>query len=493
MKYGLSDAQFDELIQILATYREIEAAVLFGSRALGTYKEASDVDIALKGEKVTAALAAKLKYHLEEETYQPFFYDFVAYPTITNEALKEHINSKGISVFRRGWREYRISELIAKGDLFIGDGYRAKNSELAGFGIPFARAGNINNGFHFENADYFPETDIEKLGNKISAPGDVVFTSKGTVGRFAFVRDDTPKFVYSPQLCFWRVLNSNKFSNSFLYYWMQSKQFWCQASSVKDQTDMAEYVNLSDQRNMTLAAPSLPEQKAIASFLSSLDDKIELLHRQNKTLEAMAETLFRQWFVEGIKTDETAFLCDYSQNVRDIATVDELSKHYNYVGLEHIPKKEIAITRWGAPNGLESNKSIFRKEDILFGKLRSYFHKVVFAPVEGVCSTDILVIRPKKKEWFAFCLLWFFNKNVVDHSDLGSEGTRMPRTNWEILSDFEIPKPEIKQIEEFDMIIRPFIEKITFNIHRIHTLEKLRATLLPKLMSGEVRVKYIES
>ena len=102
MKYGLSDTQFDELIQNLATYPEIEEAVLFGSRALGTYKVASDVDIALKGAKVTAALAAKLKYHMEEETYQPYFYDFVAYPTITNEALKAHIDGNGICIYRKG-------------------------------------------------------------------------------------------------------------------------------------------------------------------------------------------------------------------------------------------------------------------------------------------------------------------------------------------------------------------------------------------------------
>lgn len=101
MKYGLSDAQFEEIVQILASYPQIEAAVLFGSRALGTFKEASDVDIALKGERVNAALAATLKDHLEEETYLPFFFDFIAYPTITNAALKEHIDRKGVSIFQK--------------------------------------------------------------------------------------------------------------------------------------------------------------------------------------------------------------------------------------------------------------------------------------------------------------------------------------------------------------------------------------------------------
>jgi predicted nucleotidyltransferase len=105
MKYGLSEKQLDEVIAAIITHPEIEEAVLFGSRAIDTFKKASDVDIALKGEKVTASLAAKLKSKLEEDTYLPFFFDFVAYPTITNEALREHIDSKGITIYRKESKE----------------------------------------------------------------------------------------------------------------------------------------------------------------------------------------------------------------------------------------------------------------------------------------------------------------------------------------------------------------------------------------------------
>jgi type I restriction enzyme S subunit len=105
---------------------------------------------------------------------------------------------------------YSVEDLIAKGKLLIGDGYRAKNDELAPSGIPFARAGNINDGFRFQGADCFPSENLARVGNKISEPGDVVFTSKGTVGRFALVRPTTERFVYSPQLCFWRSLETAK-------------------------------------------------------------------------------------------------------------------------------------------------------------------------------------------------------------------------------------------------------------------------------------------
>jgi type I restriction enzyme S subunit len=105
-----------------------------------------------------------------------------------------------------------VSRLIEDGDLLINDGYRAKNNELSSTGLPFARAQNVNNGFHFDNdVDRFPEKDLQKVGVKVSQPGDVVFTSKGTVGRFAYVTPDTPSFVYSP-------CTAPDFLDSFLNY-----------------------------------------------------------------------------------------------------------------------------------------------------------------------------------------------------------------------------------------------------------------------------------
>ena len=182
--------------------------------------------------------------------------------------------------------------------LKYGDGYRAKNDELATSGLPFARAGNIKDGFQFADADRFPEENLQRIGNKVSKSGDVVFTSKGTVGRFAFVREDTPRFVYSPQLCFWRSRDHELIDPRFLFYWMSGREFFVQFKGVAGQTDMAEYVSLRDQRSMQLTLPPLPEQRAIAHILGTLDDKIELNRRMNETLEAMARALFKSWFVD---------------------------------------------------------------------------------------------------------------------------------------------------------------------------------------------------
>ncbi|WP_084473714.1 restriction endonuclease subunit S [Deinococcus ficus] len=194
--------------------------------------------------------------------------------------------------------EWRTADLIAEGILEIGDGYRAKNSELATSGLPFARAGNINNGFNFSDADLLGSDAVSAAGNKISQPGDVVFTSKGTVGRFAFVGRETPQFVYSPQLCYWRSKEQGVLHPRFLYYWMQSSEFLTQMAGVKGQTDMADYVSLRDQRAFKISVPAPAVQHQVASILSAFDDKIELNRRMNRTLEQMARSLFKSWFVD---------------------------------------------------------------------------------------------------------------------------------------------------------------------------------------------------
>ena len=193
---------------------------------------------------------------------------------------------------------YKIQRLIDAHIIQIGDGYRAKNSELADDGLPFARAGNLKGRFIFEGAERIPKKDLVKVGNKVSRPGDGVFTSKGTVGRTAQVRDDTEPFVYSPQLCFWRSLDSGVIDPEYLYYWMNGSEFHYQIDCLKGQTDMADYVSLRDQRKMEITIPELVIQKDIARRLSSIDNKIELNRQTNQTLEQIAQAIFKSWFVD---------------------------------------------------------------------------------------------------------------------------------------------------------------------------------------------------
>lgn len=184
-----------------------------------------------------------------------------------------------------------VQDLVDRDILEINDGYRAKNSELGQPGLPFARAGNVNDGFHFEDADLLHKSNVPKAGTKVSRAGDVVFTSKGTVGRFAWVRPETPAFVYSPQLCFWRVLRAEVVEPSYLFRWMQSRAFIEQVNRVKGSTAMADYVSLTDQRRMHVDVPAPERQRAFASAVAPMDALAANLQASNHILRTTRDLL----------------------------------------------------------------------------------------------------------------------------------------------------------------------------------------------------------
>ena len=248
-------------------------------------------------------------------------------------------------------------------------------------------------------------------------------------------------------------------------------------------------LNRNHIHSIGMKVPSLSEQKAIAQVLSSLDDKIDLLHRQNKTLEAIAETLFRQQFIEEAQDDwDEGTLESVAENIRCSVKLEDIKIDDRYVGLEHIDRIDVTLKRYGSGSDVNSNKYAFEQQDILFGKLRPYFHKICFTTFLGICSTDILVLRPRSSRWFSFCLFAFFQHDVVEYANLGSGGTRMPRTNWETLKNYPISIPDDESLSTFNNLVLPLVQKMTYNLEQMKILEGLRDALLPKLMSGEVRV-----
>lgn len=198
-----------------------------------------------------------------------------------------------------GWTKLKVSQLITNRWLEIGDGYRAKNSEMAKAGLPFVRAGDVHGRVNTTGVDLLGEESLAYVGNKRSQPGDAVITTKGTIGRMAYVRPDDPTFIYSPQLCFWRSLNPRKIDSSWLYYALHSEEMRHQMSWSAAQTDMAPYISLSDQRSVfEITVPPIEDQIAIGGVLLSLDEKIDLNRQMAATLEEMARALFKSWFVD---------------------------------------------------------------------------------------------------------------------------------------------------------------------------------------------------
>lgn len=188
--------------------------------------------------------------------------------------------------------EVPVAQLIEEGVLAIGDGYRAKNSELRSEGAPFLRAANLTGlGVRIGDADLLPFTALEQVGPKRSRPGDTVFTSKGTVGRITFLGRESEPMIYSPQVCFWRSNDPGRLSPHVLHAWMRSPRFVSQVNAVKGQTDMADYVSLRDQRAMVFDLPEPRAQREVDVVAAPLARQAEVARAEAHTLTGIRDAL----------------------------------------------------------------------------------------------------------------------------------------------------------------------------------------------------------
>lgn len=401
------------------------------------------------------------------------------------------------------WKRLSVADLIVDNILFVGDGYRAKIEEFSSSGLPFVRVSNINNGFNFEGVDFFPEEDLYKVGNKVSEPGDVVFTSKGTVGRFAYVKPSIPKFVYSPQLCFWRVLRTDVIHPRFLYYWMSGREFFLQFSGVKGQTDMADYVSLADQRKMHITLPPISEQRFIAGILGALDDKIELNRRMNRTLESMAQAVFRQRFLENDNVNEWDkkslgdIFAELETGSRPKGGVTQEPVGVPSVGAESIVKIgyfDFSKTKYTSMEFYDSmRRGHIQDRDVLLykdGGRPGEFepHVSMFGdcfPFEKFSINEhVYRMRVKTPLTQAYLYFWLESDEIMDEMRRRGTGVAVPGINSSSLSGISISIPPQKLLEEFSTIVEPMVSKIFANAKESRNLAVLRDTLLPKLMNG---------
>jgi type I restriction enzyme, S subunit len=287
------------------------------------------------------------------------------------------------------------------------------------------------------------------------------------------------------------------------------------------QTTGLGHVTKRDLENIEVAIPPLAEQKTIATLLGMLDDKIELNRRMNATLEAMARALFQSWFLDfdpvrakldgrqptGLDPATAALfpsefedselgpipkgwhvgkLGEVATNPRRTVRAHEIASGTPYIALEHMPRRSIALSEWDKSADVTSGKFAFCKGEVLFGKLRPYFHKVGVAPLDGVCSTDILVITPKAPEWFGFVLGHVSSDELVNFTDLASTGTKMPRTNWTDIASFAVVVPPEGIAAALTRLVAPITELMISNARASRTLGSSRDLLLPELLTGRL-------
>ena len=293
-------------------------------------------------------------------------------------------------------------------------------------------------------------------------------------------------------------------TDDFAYYlsrWQGVRQY---AIGQMTGTSGRQRVPVDSLDHLTVPVPPISIQRHIADILCALDGKIELNRRMNKNLEQMARTLYRSWFVDFdpvlAKADgwwqrgETlpglpAELYDLFparfvpsklgevpegwevKPLQDIATLrgcvvspKEVDPETPYVGLQHIPRRSLALTEWANADEVTSGKAVFERGDVLFGKLRPYFHKVAIAPVAGIASTDALVVRPVDDVWSTIMVCVLSSEEFVSYTDRTSTGTKMPRTSWPIMGQYEVCLPPASVAAAFQRMSHSLLESIVSRI-----------------------------
>jgi type I restriction enzyme S subunit len=269
-------------------------------------------------------------------------------------------------------------------------------------------------------------------------------------------------------------------------------------------------INTEILRNTEIPYPPPPVQRRVASILSAYDDLIENDQRRIRILEEMTRRLYREWFItlrfpSYDKTSRAALrpgkipqtwevrkLGEIAEEMRRNVPKGELDERKPYVGLEHIPRRSLALDAWEMAMDLGSNKLEFKKGEVLFGKIRPYFHKVSVAPFDGLCSADTIVIRARSPKHYAFVVACVSSDAFVAHASATANGAKMPRANWNVLQKYEVVIPNGKVAEQFSALFADVIAKQQALIFQIQNLRRTRDLLLPRLLSGQIDLSAIE-
>ena len=417
------------------------------------------------------------------------------------------------------WRQCKLADL---GWIVTGKTPPTSNPDFYGGEIPFVTPTDMDGRRTIDHTvRSLSELGVEKVRSSYINEAAVVVSCIGSdMGKAALV--DHP-FVSNQQIN--SVVVKGEFDRLFVYYNLSARK-----AEIRDKASGAAQpiMNKTDFGNLILRAPDLRLQRAISGVLGVLDDKIELNRRMNETLEAMARAIFKDWFVDFGPTRAKAegrppYLTPYFWDLFPDALDDEdipvgwargmacdlfdfnptervgRRAHAPYLAMAALPTKGLVPV---APSEREyKSGSKFRDGDTLFARITPSLENgktaFVFGLGEGVIgtgSTEFIVIRSRKPVPEATSYLLARNPAFRRHAERSMTGTSgRQRANAEALAQFNVALPNETGVwQAMSQIIDPLFDRIFGNAHESRTLTRTRDLLLPKLMSGEVRLTEVE-
>jgi len=419
------------------------------------------------------------------------------------------------------WRTFSLGELGR-----VVTGKTPKTSDANNFGgtIPFVTPTDMD-GRKFINstARYLTEAGAATVKNSIVPTGTVMVSCIGS---------DMGKSIIAGHACVSNqqinsIIVDSKFCSQFIYYNLSMRKAELQHLASGGST--MPILNKGDFSQIKIDLPSLSEQKIISGFLSALDNRIDLLRETNATLEAIAQSMFKSWFVdfdpvhanakgrapEGMSEATAALFPDSFEEselglvprgwkVGELGDVlalrNERTKPSSqtaampYVPIETISAKMPFLQEYKSGEEANSSLVMFHEGDILFGAMRPYFHKVCVAPFDGVTRTTVFTLTAKNVEAKGFALFLAYQDATVEYATQHSEGSTIPYAKWNNSLErmpIVLPPEDVQMC--FSNVVSEFIERANASVLQAQTLATLRDTLLPRLISGQLRLPEAET
>lgn len=235
--------------------------------------------------------------------------------------------------------------------------------------------------------------------------------------------------------------------------------------------------------------PTLLQQERIVDLVQGLDLASHCYNRYGSAARDVTATLVDQLFEKdplSSKPTELVSLDGMVEEVRARAKDPSSSGLDVFVGLEHLDGGSLRVRRWGHPSEVTSTKTLFEPGDVLFGKLRPYLRKVALAETAGICSTDILALRPVGDVMPEYVAIVLSSKRAIEHAVATSAGTRMPRTSFAALKTLKVPRPSPADQEKIVQAVDS-VEQIAAAAERaLDRSTALRSGVLTQLLTGSL-------
>lgn len=380
------------------------------------------------------------------------------------------------------WKEYKIKDITSR----ITSGGTPKSSEASYYdgAIPWLNTKEINFNRITKTERYITEEGLNNSSAKWIPKGSVIVAMYGaTAAKVAYSQID----LTTNQACCNLIIDEDKANSQFVYYYIQS--------SYEELLNLAcgaaqQNLSVGVIGDFQISLPPLDEQKRIASILSSLDDKIDLLNRENETLEAMARTLFRQWFIEEAKEDwEDVPLGDVIKTTSGGTPSRKHTEYYNNGTINWVKSKELQRTFISSTEELitenaisNSSAKMLPMKSVLIAMYGATVGEYGILSKPMTCNQAVCALIPNDNYPYTYLFVWAALMKE-DFINLAS-GAAQQNISQDLIKQ-QMVSSDINLIKQYDEQVRAYFEKMECNQKQIMLLSKQRDILLPKLMSNE--------